>query len=145
MVVGKLFFLLIIFYGCNGFFIKFYERYLWGGRGIRVLPTQQLYPSKVYTSSFLVYESEMTPYTFMAFGRSRRALPGTTKKLLDSCKDTSVRAVWIIFYIRKIFNGCNGFLIKFYKGYHLEEGWGVMVAPPQRLCPSKLYTRSFWV
>ena len=71
MAVRKLFFLLKIFYGCNGLFIKFYEGYPWGGgREIRVLPTQRLCPSKVYTSYFLVYESEMTPYTYMSFSRS---------------------------------------------------------------------------
>ena len=62
-------------------------------------------------------EVRWPPYTNRSFGRSRRALPGATKKPLDSCKDTSVRAVGKFFYLRKIFYGCNGFSIKFYEGY----------------------------
>ena len=67
-------------------------------------------------------EVRCTPYIYRSFGRSRRALPRTTKKPLDSCKDTSVKAVGKFCYLRKIFYGCNGFSIKFYEGYPLG-GW----------------------
>ena len=62
-------------------------------------------------------EVRWPPYTYRSFGRSRRALPGTTKRPVESCKDTSVRAVGKFFHLRKIFYGWNGFSIKFYKGY----------------------------
>ena len=102
-----------------------------GTPGGGVPPTQPPsgYVHQKYISVVFGYkEVKWPPYTYRSFCRSRRALPGTTKKLLDSCNDTSVKAVGKFFYLRKIFYGCNGFSIKFYEGYPWA---GVPPTPPQ--------------
>ena len=65
----------------------------------------------------------------MSFGRSRRALPGTTKKPYDSSKDTSFMAVGKLFFVLNILYGCNEFSIKFNEGYPMKGGWRVRVPP----------------
>ena len=83
----------------------------------------------MYISSFWVLLSEMTLIFLLSFGRNQRVLPGTTKKPLDSSKDTIVRVVKKFFYLRKILYGCNGFFIKFYKDYRGSGGSGVGGVP----------------
>ena len=87
------------------------------------------------------------PYIYRSLDRSRRSLPGTTKKPVDNYKDTSVMAVGKFFYLRKIFYGCNRFPMSFYGRGRVGRGVGGVetVPPPQQLCPLKVYTSSFRV
>ena len=69
------------------------------------------------------------PYNYRSFNRSRRALPGTTEKPLDSCKDTSVRAVEKFFYLRNIFMVAMDSVSNFTRGTPWDGGRG-RVPPP---------------